>query len=164
MARSAHQAAYSEGDAFAVPLASSSYALGVIARRCSGRRSKGHTICGYFFGPRLWQLPASGDLALLRPENAVLVCRFGDLGLHNGTWPVIGPIVGWDRALWVVPAFYREQLVSGIRLKVIYDDQDPSRCVSETRTLDDMAEKPLDGLYGSAAVENVLNARLIELH
>jgi hypothetical protein len=141
-------------------LASGGYAVGVIARQCSARQSKGHCICGYFFGPRLRSLPAAGDLTALRPENAVLVCRFGDLGLHKGAWPVIGPLIGWDRALWVMPAFYREQLGSGIRLKVIYDDQDPSRFVSEARTVEDIADKPLDGLYGSGAVENVLNARL----
>jgi hypothetical protein len=89
---------YSEGSAFVVPLRSGGYARGVVARAAP----KGKVLFGYFFGPIL----ASQDEATLdglRPTDAILRVRFGDLGLVQGDWPTLGFIPGWRRSEWPMP-------------------------------------------------------------
>ena len=59
-----------------------------------------------------------------------------------------------------MPAFYRQQLISGVRLKVIYADDNPGRLVAETPTAEEIAGKPQDGVFGAAAVEMYLDTKL----
>jgi hypothetical protein len=84
---------YSEGSVFLVPLRNGGYARGVVARATA----KGKTLFGYFFGPRI-ESTGSTVLDDLNPANATLRIRFGDLGLINGAWPLLGRIPNWDRA------------------------------------------------------------------
>jgi Immunity protein 26 len=93
---------YSEGSVFLVPLRQGGYARGVVARA----GAKGKDLLGYFFGPRIESI---GAIALddLNPAGAGLRIRFGDLGLINGAWPILGRIPNWNRAKWPMPEFVR---------------------------------------------------------
>src|SRR5689334_22542654 len=93
---------YAAGAWFAVPLKTGGFALGVVAR-ADGRG----VVLGYFFGPRYVALPAGEHTQGLRAADAVLVERFGDLGLIHGEWPIIQRECAWNPADWPVPVFAR---------------------------------------------------------
>jgi len=76
---------YTEGDWIAVPLTGGGFAVGVVAR---ANRKGG--LLGYFFGSRYQTLPSVASVAGHRAEDAILVRIFGDLGLIDGRWPVLG--------------------------------------------------------------------------
>jgi len=163
MSRAATAPKYKEGDLFAIPLPDGGYAIGIIAR-VSRQRNKG-ILLGYFFGSRRTTIPSIQELASVTAKDALYVCRFGDLGLLEGTWPVIGRLPGWTKLAWPMPVFAREQLVSGITLKVVYADDDPARVVSEIKIGSAaVADCPQDGLMGAQAVVQVLNSKLPTLH
>ena len=91
---------YEQGTWFGVPLKQGGYALGLVAR-CG---EAGEAL-GYFFGPPQAELP---DLSLMSQNTAdlaILCCRFGDLGLIEQKWPIIGRAPVWDPAIWPVPKF-----------------------------------------------------------
>lgn len=108
---------YQEGDWFAVPLHSGGYGVGLIAR-CD--REGG--VLGYFFGPKRTKAPTLPEVMDLQPKESVRVLNFGDLGLIDGDWPIIGRTPSWDREQWPVPAFARRDPLSGRSWKVIYND------------------------------------------
>jgi hypothetical protein len=146
----------SEGDWFAVPLRTDGFAVGVVAR--AGR---GGVLLGYFFGPRRQAQPGIDDVSHLRAEQAVLVGRFGHLGLTEGTWPLLGRARGWDRSTWPTPVFVRHDEMTGRTLHVRYDDS-ASRLISETPVSPGPADPaPQDGLMGAGFVEIRLT-RLLE--
>ena len=149
---------YSEGDWFAVPLREGGFAVGVIARAMP---QKGGVLLGYFFGPRHDTAPPLEELSELSASEAVLVRKFGHLGLIDETWPLLGRIGGWDRGAWPIPAFGRFEELTGRAFKVIYDDTNPNRLISE-KEIDprELASLPKDGLLGSGAVERVLTGLL----
>ena len=74
-----------EGLWFAVPLRTEEFGVGVIAR-CN---PKG-VLLGYFFGPKRPVPAGLEDVLQLRASDAVMIRKFGHLGLKGGTWPVIG--------------------------------------------------------------------------
>lgn len=137
---------YSEGSVFLVPLEGGGYARGVVAR--ADRRG---AVLGYFFGPRLQSTDAV-PLDDLRPAGAVLVLRFGDLGLLKGEWPVFGTIASWDRSAWPMPDFVRRESLRDIAWRVRYSEKDLCRVEIEERT-ELNSTLPPDGLSGSGAVE-----------
>ena len=67
---------YAEGDWFAVPLRTNSFALGIIARA-----NPEGVLLGYFFGPARDEQPELVEAAGLAPDHAVLVAKFGHLDL-----------------------------------------------------------------------------------
>jgi Immunity protein 26 len=147
---------YSEGDWFAVPLGSNDFALGIIARA----NPKG-VLLGYFFGPRRQQLPSLADAAGLLPDDAILVGKFGHLGIRGGSWPLLGQQPGWDRSSWPTPVFVRYEELPGRTFQVRYDDADPNRVIDETQVEPGAAEQgPQDGLMGAGFVERRLTALL----
>ncbi len=138
---------YKEGDWFAVPLREGGYAVGLIAR-------SGGVLFGYFFGPKREKIPGIGELRTLVPENAVLVGQFGDLGLFEGGWPLIGYSEPWDRNIWPMLPLVRIDAVSGEAWLVEYSDSDPIRQISITPCDPAEAKKfPKERLMGSGAVE-----------
>ncbi|WP_242396382.1 immunity 26/phosphotriesterase HocA family protein [Anaeromyxobacter oryzisoli] len=143
--------AYREGDWFLIPLRDGSgFGAGVVAR--VGRR--GVTL-GYFFGPKHAGRASLVDVERDAPTGAVLVGKFGDLGLIRGSWPLLGQTPGrWARERWPIPEFVRTDVISGSRRKVIYVEGDLS---TETATIPidarDAADLPADGLMGFGAVE-----------
>jgi hypothetical protein len=137
---------YTEGTVFLVPLRNAGYARGVVAR--AGRRGG---LFGYFFGPPL-ESSKSATLDDLDPGTSVLKVRFGDLGLINGEWLILGKMANWKRADWPMPEFVRRELRSGRAWIVRRSDADPGRIESE-RPTDSDSQLQNDALSGYGAVE-----------
>jgi Immunity protein 26 len=149
---------YREGDWFAVPLRGGGFGAVIIARAMP---SKEGVLLGYFFGPRHDSAPTLDELGALSASDVALVERFGDLGILDGTWLLVGHTDRWDRGAWPTPAFGRLEELTGRAFKVIYDDADPNRLLGEERIdPSELASMPKDGLSGAGAVERIL-ARLL---
>jgi hypothetical protein len=145
---------YGIGDWVSVPLDQETCAVGKIARVRPG----GRIIFGYFFGPKRRALPSTDALARLRPAEAVLLARFGDLGIINGSWNVIARDHDWDPTEWPMPSFSRVDEVDGVAFKVTYSDNDPSNAIDETKITVGQAKRyPEDGLFGYKALEEKLS-------
>jgi hypothetical protein len=141
---------YREGSVFLVPLSGGGYARGVVARAAP----KGKILLGYFFGPRLSSGEA-GTSAELRPSDAVLRVRFGDLGLIRGEWPVLGVLPSWSRSEWPMLQFVRRDPLGKMKPRLVeYSDEDPSRRLTERVVEDDAGLQP-DSLSGYGAVSTI---------
>jgi hypothetical protein len=150
------RARYREGDWFAVPLTDGGFGTGLVARS-SGRG----VLLGYFFGPRHGQLPSLQQVRGLTPKDAVLVGKFGHLGLTRGTWPMLGRFEAWNRTDWPMPILIRYEELTGRSYRVFYDDGDPNRVVRREQTAPGTAEHgPTDGLMGVGYVEELLTDAL----
>ena len=148
-AKNSRKVRYTEGEWFAVPLRDGGFATGVIARAAP----RGRVLLGYFFGPRRQSLPGVGELRDFRPEWAVLVTRFGDLSLVDGTWPILGKTENWNRERWPMPDFIRTDVISGSRQRVRYDQSDPASESDVGAVVGPSVDLPKDGLMGSGSVE-----------
>jgi Immunity protein 26 len=152
------QGPYGEGDWFAVPLKDGGFAAGVIARTVPETAG---VLLGYFFGPRRKTVPSLRELTGLSASDALLVRRFGHLGLVQGSWPLIGRLGEWDPSAWPTPAFGRLEELRGRAFKVIYDDADPGKRIREEQIdRHELVSLPRDGLLGAGAVETVLTGLL----
>jgi hypothetical protein len=97
----------------------------------------------------------------MRPERAVLVAHFGDLGLLTGEWPIIGRVDPWHRGAWTATRFARYEELTKRYYMSEYEDDDPGEFRGEVRIDRAAAETlPPNGLYGSGAIEIVLTDRL----
>ena len=137
------------GSVVLVPLAPDEFAVGVVIHT----DGKGRCV-GAFFGPRV-RSASEVDTGGLRLENAVWVCRFGDYGIHNSLWPVIGAIPNWASAPWSVTSFARGHDDPTLCYITEYDNvlnvkSDRVAPASEGQAL------PKDSLCGSAIVEKLL--------
>jgi hypothetical protein len=101
---------YKEGTWFAIPLQQGGYAVGRVARL-----SGDGIILAYFFGPKRETVPTLADLGSLTPDSALAVVRAGDLGLIEGSWPIIGDAPVWEREKWPMPAFVRRDEIGKAR-------------------------------------------------
>lgn len=111
---------YKEGQAFALPLRSDGWAIGVIAR--VGRRG---VLFGYFFDIHYKHLPSMKETERLTPSNAVLEARFGDLGIKRGEWIILGDMTDWNRESWPLPKFFSfGSGVAGDVLVITYNERD----------------------------------------
>lgn len=146
-----------EGTWFAVPLRSRGFAVGVVARTSSG----GGVVLSYFFGNVWEQPPLLKDVKDLRSESAARILRVGDLGLIDGTWPVIGRDPDWQRSEWRVPEFVRRDELSRRAWTVVYSDCDANVVVSEVRTGYEETDLERDAVLGAGAAEVVLTRMLI---
>jgi hypothetical protein len=138
---------YSEGDWFAVPLRNGGYAPGVVARRATGG-----ILLGYFFGPRRASIPPVNEVVQAAANDAVLVERFGDLGIIQHEWHIIGLTPNWNRDSWPVPHFVRKDPLSGDLYIVEYSDSLQELCCMKVFQSDAIA-LPQDGIAGYGAVE-----------
>jgi hypothetical protein len=143
---------YQEGTWFAVPLLKGGYGIGLIARSTT----IGKVLLGYFFGPRRESVPPVSDLICLRPTDAILVIRFGDLALYRKEWPIIGYSSKWERGDWVMPQFIRNELLAKRVWKVYRSDTDPSIVDKEELVTNNNISLERDSLWGSGAVEKGL--------
>jgi immunity protein 26 of polymorphic toxin system len=141
---------YSDGSIFLVPLRNGGYVRGVVARGAS----RGRVLLGYFFGPRI-ESPKSAVLDDLEPAHAALRLRFGDLGLINGEWAIVGNVPNWVPAEWPMPEFVTRDPLSKRAWVVRYADSDPRQVVSECPT-DFDSHLPEDSLAGYGAAEIIL--------
>jgi hypothetical protein len=90
----------------------------------------------------------------------ILVEQFGDLGLLDGTWPVLGQLPGWRREAWPMPAFGHRELITGRYLRVEYAD-DGSDEVSRTPiSRAEFDALPTAGLAGKGFLEKRLAGRI----
>jgi hypothetical protein len=115
------EASYGEGTFFAIPLRTGGFARGVVARVSPKKAS----LLGYFFGPKLNCL---GDVNVhgMSPDCALAMWMFGDLGLKNGQWPILGILPGWRREDWAMPDFVRRDPIGKRAWLVRLSDDDPS--------------------------------------
>lgn len=141
---------YAEGTWFAVPLRTAGYALGVLAKATGNGPA-----FGYFFGPRREVIPSISDVGILGPQSAVFAAMFGDLGLLEGKWPVLGQQAGWDRNRWPLPALGRVDEAANKAGRVTYSD-DLGTIAEQPCTVADARQLPDDGLWGYGAVERRL--------
>lgn len=148
---------YEEGTWFAVPLRTRGLAVGLVARATP----EGRVILCYYFGPIRTDDPRLADLKRVRPIDAILVARTGDLSLMNGDWPVIGLADNWVRSQWPIPFFVRCDELSGKSWCVEYADHDPTEAVRETPIEEECALR-INSVYGSGAIEIVLTRLLSE--
>src|SRR3954462_11138330 len=147
---------YTEGNLFVVPLRRGGFGLGLIGRVRRHRR----IALGHFFGPRMERPPTVKEVGVLYARDAVLVCRFGDLSLLDGSWKIIGRLSDFDRKQWPMPLFRREEL-TGRTWLVEYADNDPNKVTKETLAMIDSAKRLAeDSLWGSGAVEIALTEHL----
>lgn len=123
------QLPFKEGTWFAVPLAQSGYALGRVGRHSP----EGDVILGYFFGPKRRRVPTLDEVEHLEPNEAVAVFCSSELGIMDGTWPIIGNSRRWERERWPIPGFVRRDPISRTAWRVIYSESDPSTVVAEER-------------------------------
>jgi len=75
----------------------------------------------YFFGPRKLTLTDGGN-NVLQPSGSIFSGRFSNVGLEDGSWPLIGRHSDWTRSEWPMPAF----CVHNQALKVVYSDENPN--------------------------------------
>ena len=143
---------YQEGDWFEVPLSPGvpGVAVGVVARM-DGRGG----VLGYFF--LLDKAPSASERAALLPGDADAVMRFGNLGLIQSEWPILGP-VGWDRAEWDFPPAFAHQDVVSKKWVLRYRSDPWGVFEREVPTTEQIAGTlPRDGMAGSGAVEGYLS-------
>ena len=148
---------YREGTWFAVPLRTNGFALGVVARLDGDG-----TVWGYFFGPPYDSVPSCSATEGLEPQASIAQERFGDLGLIEGEWPIVGESITWDRSGWPLPDFVRADREEGWAWKVVYSDKDLSPVSEEPCDISLADSLPRDSLAGSGAVELVLTHLLKE--
>jgi Immunity protein 26 len=144
---------YSEGQWFAVPLRTGGYALGIITR--GNYKTKGGL--GYFFGPKYSELPGDEATWQKSPEDAVLITQFGDLGLINGTWPLIPSTRLFSKEDWPMPKFGMEvSLIPGKAFLREYGQKHNGKLMLIRETvvdIRDIADLPEDVSMGGGAVE-----------
>ena len=138
---------YSEGSVFAVSLRKGGYARGVVARAAP----EGKVLFGHFFGPKLNSLDEV-NLEDIEPGKSILSVIFGDLGLINGEWRIIGSLPNWQRGAWSMPDFLRRDPIRRRAWRIRYSDLDPSKLENEVPTEFD-ANLPPDLTSGYGAVE-----------
>jgi hypothetical protein len=148
---------FTDGQWFIVPLENAGYALGLIAR------GSHKSVClGYFFGPRLTNIP--GDEAIWKlkpnPQDAVLITQFNRLGILDGTWPLIKSTYPFTKEDWPIPDF--GMVIPGAEDKAyrrhyIYDDDGHWVLMRETIVgAKEIADIPKDSMWGHKIVEEVL--------
>lgn len=143
-----------EGAVVLVPVAPAGFAVGVVVR-ADGR---GRAV-GAFFGPKVNDA-SDVNLSELRLNRALLVCRFGDHGLHTKRWPVIGSIPNWSSAPWSVPKFSRRHDNPELCYVTEYDDS-LNAIAEHLVPAAEGRELPADAQYGSGVIEAKL-AKLVQ--
>lgn len=149
-----------EGDWFAIPLAASGYAVGLVAR--APRR--GDTLFGYFFGPIRSDLPPAEELRAYARGDAICVARFEDDALVDGRWPILVSPDNWQRSAWPMPEFHMPlmQELAGESVAVRYSEDDPDLFVGQRPiSREEEADYPPDeGVFPPEHLEHYLGELL----
>jgi len=154
---------YSEGQWFAVPLRDGGYALGIIVR--GNYKTKGGL--GYFFGPRYAKVPDAEKTFEKKPEEAVLIALFGDLGIISGRWPLVQSTRPFSVEDWPIPLFSAPIRLIPEKAYIREYQQDDSGVLriarQEVVDLKDVVNLPSDKSMGGGSVETRLSELLIEI-
>jgi hypothetical protein len=67
----------------------------------------------------------------IEPGKSILSVIFGDLGLINGEWRLIGSMPNWQRGAWSMPDFVRRDPIGKRAWRVRRSDVDPLKIESE---------------------------------
>jgi hypothetical protein len=104
-----------------VPLRSNGFARGIVARM----PKDGVVLFGFFFGPKMQSV---NELSFEGVERSAAIAelRFGDLGLVNGNWSIIGSLPNWSPKMWGMPDFVRRDPLGRKAWGVRYSDLDPT--------------------------------------
>jgi hypothetical protein len=145
---------YEEGQWFAVPLRNGGYALGIIVR--GNFKTKGGL--GYFFGPKYEVIPTGEETYSKNKDNALLIQKFGDLGIIEGEWPLIHNSKPFNRDEWPVPLFHRVLPFPEGKALIVEYRQDYSGSESPVKETvvpltDGVKKLPKDVLSGSGSIE-----------
>jgi len=145
---------YEEGQWFVVPLRDGTYCIGIIVR--GNYHTRGGL--GYFFDKKYFTVPMADETYLMSKDNAILICKFGDLGIIHGEWPLINNGKPFLREEWPVPVFHRVFPLKDNTAVIVEYDQNINgveRPLRETltRLTEDILKLPKDMLFGSGAVE-----------
>lgn len=147
-----------EGYWFAVPLDGGGFSLGLVARASKD----GKALFGYFFGPRMRDMPSLQKVSDLSPDKSLLMTKFGSYSLYHGEWPVLGMQRPWNRSDWPMPFFSRVD-ERGKAVRVEYSEEDPSTCVREVPcSVEEAGEYLKDRMLGSHLVVRGLSRLLPE--
>jgi hypothetical protein len=149
--------AYKEGTWFAVALKEGCYAVGRIARYAP----KAKVLLAYLFGPKREQIPKLSEIEHLASHDAIRVIKVSDLGLYDGSWPVIGDSAYWERERWPIPPFIRKDELTLSAWRETYSDDNLETVVSEQRIPYESTGLETAGFYGSGAAEYVLSKLLM---
>jgi hypothetical protein len=147
---------FKEGTWFVLPLRSGGFSVGVVARTTA----HGEVIAVYLFGPKRSAIPPLAELAFSEPKDALRVIRVGDLGLIDGSWPIIGQAPHWRREEWRIPAYLRRDELSRKAWRVVYSDSDPNEVVLEEELPFDTSGMDRDAVFGTGAVELLMTKLL----
>lgn len=149
-----------EGTWFAVPLNTSGFGIGLVARVSP----KSGVVLAYLFGKKSESIPQMSSIVDLKASDALMVVRMGVLGLSKGEWPIIGEAVDWNRDLWPNRAFIRQDELSKRSWKVKYADDDQNKLIEEVsvpfKSIDVLDR---DSLYGDGAAAIALTRRIYGL-
>jgi hypothetical protein len=122
-------------------------------------RHKGNAAIAYFYAPRLDDLPT--DPPEVVAEQPLLIAHFGDLGLFDGSWSVIGRAPNWERNRFPIPDFGRVQPATGRGLRGTYPNDDPDELpIERPVSLEECMRLPHGESGGAGAVELRLTALL----
>lgn len=152
---------FTEGQWFAVPLRNEGYALGIVVR------GNYKTVClGYFFGPRYEKPPGDEVTREKKPEDAILITQFSDLGIINGSWPLIQSTRPFSREEWPVPKFGMEIPFSegkGYIREYSFEDSGDWKLIRESIVdSNEVVNLPKDSFMGAGFVEFRLTYLLSE--
>jgi hypothetical protein len=153
-----HQYGYDVGSIFCVPLRDGGYARGIVAR-CDHQG----LVFGYFFGPRMQSESECVHAGDLKPEDAILLGQFGDIGLRNGEWRLTGSVEPWSPDEWPMPAFSSPADDTSMVTITDYDDNTlNTKSVRKVAQSEETAKLPVDRVMGYGSVEIRLT-RLLEV-
>ena len=110
-------------------------------------------VFGYFFGPLIGEASEARSPLDKQTEGPILVGRFGDLGLTNGEWTILGETDAWNGAQWGMPPFVRVDEHAGKAFLSVYDEN-TFECISEKPCDPSLVDEyPYDRMMGYGAVE-----------
>jgi hypothetical protein len=150
------KATWGEGDWVALPLVDGGgFALALLARQHKG------CFFGYFFGPRRGSVPNMNDTHGLRPQQAALLARSGDLGLIRGEWSIIGRQPDYQREEWPMP-WFRGQENSQDVIRKYSEDNIVHIVTTKYVTREEALRYPQGGLHGYLAMSMALDLAITE--
>lgn len=148
---------YQEGDWFAVPLRPEGYAVCLVAR---GEYQRNIAL-GYFWGPKLAETSTEFEREQYRPEDAIVISWFGDIGIISGRWPLLARSNNFKKALWPVPIFVRiDSMNAGHGWLIEYEQTNPKFGVYDHKTYRSIHEfnhLPKERLAGFESMETKLS-------